>query len=191
MQIDPHSIFVNSSCMDFLLIEMVPLVKRMTLTTMSSKFRKDLGSDMSNLATMQYEDDEREAVYDKLELLGFKVGQRLIERFSRDKPCFVERLDIIKFICKDLWMLLFKKQIDNLKTNHKGVYILIDHCFPWFSRMSTKTGGKDAIDKAQIFLWFPCGMLRGILANLGEQCTVFADTTGLPGCTFQIKLINP
>ncbi|KAG5440094.1 hypothetical protein PCK2_000606, partial [Pneumocystis canis] len=148
MQIDPHSIFVNASCMDFLLIEMVPLVKRLTLTT--SCLRKDISSEVSNLEAIQHQDDQREAVYDKLELLGFKVGQRLIERFSRDKPRFMEPLDMIKFICKDLWMLLFKKQIDNLKTNHKGVYVLIDHSFPWFLRMSTKTGGKDAIDKAQI-----------------------------------------
>ncbi|CCJ30654.1 unnamed protein product [Pneumocystis jirovecii] len=147
MQVDPHSIFVNASCMDFLLIEM--------------------------------------------QLFSFKVGQRLVERrFSRDKPRFSGHLDMIKFICKDLWMLLFKKQVDNLKTNHKGVYVLTDHCFLWFSRMSTKIGGQDAIDKAQIFLWFPCGMLRGIMANLGEQCNVSADISGLPGCTFQIKLIN-
>ncbi|KAG5518036.1 hypothetical protein PMAC_003222 [Pneumocystis sp. 'macacae'] len=190
MQMDPHSIFVNASCMDFLLIEMVFLMKRLTLMTMSSQVPKDLGSEASSLAVIQYKDDEREAIYDRLVLLGFKVGQRLVERFSQDKPRFFGHLDMIKFICKDLWMLLFKKQIDNLKTNHKGVYVLTDHCFPWFSRMSTKTGGQDAIDKAQIFLWFPCGILRGIMANLGEQCTVSADTTGLPSCTFQIKLIS-
>jgi len=26
---------------------------------------------------------------------------------------------VIKFLCKDLWMLVFRKQIDNLKTNHR------------------------------------------------------------------------
>lgn len=31
----------------------------------------------------------------------------------------VETLDVIKFICKDLWMIVFRKQIDNLKTNHR------------------------------------------------------------------------
>ncbi|QSL67101.1 hypothetical protein MERGE_001490 [Pneumocystis wakefieldiae] len=191
MQVDPHAIFVNSSCMDLLLIEMIPVMKRLTLTTMSSpQVRRDLGFEASSLAAIQHEDDEREAIYGRLELLGFKVGQRLVERFSQNKPRFMEPLDIIKFICKDIWMLLFKKQIDNLKTNHKGVYVLTDYSFSWFLRMSTKVGGQDAIDKAQIFLWFPCGMLRGILTNLGEQCTVIADTANFPGCTFQIKLIN-
>ena len=28
-------------------------------------------------------------------------------------------MDVIKFLCKDLWTLLFRKQIDNLKTNHR------------------------------------------------------------------------
>ena len=40
-------------------------------------------------------------------------------RFSRDHARMVETLDVIKFICKDLWMIVFRKQIDNLKTNHR------------------------------------------------------------------------
>jgi hypothetical protein len=49
-------------------------------------------------------------------------GHRLIRvlgRFSRDRPRFTDTLDVIKFLCKDLWMLVFRKQIDNLKTNHR------------------------------------------------------------------------
>jgi hypothetical protein len=26
---------------------------------------------------------------------------------------------VVKFICKDLWVIMFKKQVDNLKTNHR------------------------------------------------------------------------
>lgn len=40
-------------------------------------------------------------------------------RFSRDRPRCNEPLDVIKFICKDLWSLVFRKQVDNLKTNHR------------------------------------------------------------------------
>lgn len=40
-------------------------------------------------------------------------------RFSRERPRMVETLDVIKFICKDIWMIVFRKQIDNLKTNHR------------------------------------------------------------------------
>ena len=31
----------------------------------------------------------------------------------------VESMDYVKFICRDLWLLLFKKQADRLQTNHK------------------------------------------------------------------------
>lgn len=40
-------------------------------------------------------------------------------RFSRDRTRMVDTLDVIKFICKDLWTIVFRKQIDNLKTNHR------------------------------------------------------------------------
>lgn len=43
----------------------------------------------------------------------------LVCSFARDRPRFTDNLDVIKFLCKDLWTVLFKKQIDNLKTNHR------------------------------------------------------------------------
>ena len=42
-----------------------------------------------------------------------------MERASRDTPRFKNELDAVVFICKQLWMLAFNKQIDNLKTNHQ------------------------------------------------------------------------
>jgi E3 SUMO-protein ligase PIAS1 len=44
-------------------------------------------------------------------------------RFSRDRPRFNDTLDVIKFLCKDLWTLVFRKQIDNLKTNHRVLFL--------------------------------------------------------------------
>ena len=55
----------------------------------------------------------------KLEQMGFRVGQSVAERFTRDTPRFSSELDIIKFICKDFWSSVLKKQIDNLRTNHQ------------------------------------------------------------------------
>lgn len=148
-------------------------------------------------------------------------------------------------------MLVFRKQIDNLKTNHrvcltpppssplshsqsytqpelmelqKGVYVLTDNSFRPFARMSTEAGGQ-AVAKAQPvssryspsafsqiipfsyqhsppprttrrraltlphfqFLWFPCGVIRGALASMGINATVQAESSELPGATFQIK----
>ncbi|XP_067895363.1 trafficking protein particle complex subunit 6B isoform X3 [Heterodontus francisci] len=55
----------------------------------------------------------------KLENMGFRVGQGLIERFTKDTARFKDELDVMKFICKDFWTSVFKKQIDNLRTNHQ------------------------------------------------------------------------
>ncbi|XP_029362314.1 trafficking protein particle complex subunit 6b isoform X2 [Echeneis naucrates] len=55
----------------------------------------------------------------KLENMGFRVGQGLIERMTKDTVRFKDELDIMKFICKDFWTCVFKKQIDNLRTNHQ------------------------------------------------------------------------
>ena len=40
-------------------------------------------------------------------------------RYTMERPRFSDHLEAIKFICKDFWSELFKKQIDNLKTNHR------------------------------------------------------------------------
>lgn len=40
-------------------------------------------------------------------------------RYSRDKARLGDTLEVIKFVCKDFWQVVFKKQVDNLKTNHR------------------------------------------------------------------------
>jgi hypothetical protein len=85
-------------------------------------------------------------------------------------------------------MLVFRKQVDNLKTNHRGVYVLTDNAFRPFSRMSAEAGGQ-AVLRAQPFLWFPCGIVRGALAAMGITATVQAETGELPGAVFQIKTV--
>ena len=58
-------------------------------------------------------------VEDALDSMGFQVGCQLGERYSKNKARSEDTLDIVKFLCKDFWTEVFKKQIDNLKTNHK------------------------------------------------------------------------
>ncbi|WYZ40362.1 hypothetical protein EsH8_IV_000703 [Colletotrichum jinshuiense] len=220
---DPSASFLNSSCLDFLLIELVPLAFRVTreLDTApadangSGTAAAAGGDALSSVGHSQGggagaggaapssagdgtatagsgrkmdEDEERDAVFYRLETLGYRVGQGLVERFSRDRPRFNDTLDVIKFVCKDLWSLVFRKQVDNLKTNHRGVYVLTDNSFKPFSRMSTEAGGQ-AVVRAQPFLWFPCGIVRGALAALGINATVQAETNELPAAIFQIKTI--
>ncbi len=51
------------------------------------------------------------------------------DRYTMDHQRFQDTLEIIKFICKEFWQLVYKKQVDNLRTNHKGVYVLNDNKF--------------------------------------------------------------
>jgi hypothetical protein len=211
---DPSASFLSSSCLDFLLIELVPLAHRIAndldaplhpaeggtdsktagdASTAGAAAAASIAPSASTAAVTgtqparRLEDDEAlDAVQYRLDMLGYRVGQGLVERFSRDRPRFNDTLDVIKFICKDLWSLVFGKNIDNLKTNHRGVYVLTDTAFRPFSRMSTEAGGQ-AVVRAQPFLWFPCGILRGALAALGIVATVQAEINELPGAVFQIK----
>ncbi|OJD11590.1 hypothetical protein AJ78_07661 [Emergomyces pasteurianus Ep9510] len=173
---DPHARFLSASCLDLLLIELVPMAER-------------LAEELSGVDGKLDQEEHREATFYRLETLGFRVGQGLAERFSRDRPRFTDNLDVIKFLCKDFWTILFRKQIDNLKTNHRGVYVLTDNAFRPFTRMSM-SNRNEAIAKAQSYLWFPCGIIRGGLASMGINATVQAESSDLPGATFQIKTVQ-
>ncbi|KAF2175524.1 trafficking protein particle complex subunit 6B [Zopfia rhizophila CBS 207.26] len=236
---DPTSTLLNISCLDFLLIELVPMAYRITadLAAREEEWIRDssskpcsssendggsvtgaVGRGLGEAGTLD-EEEAREAVFHRLETLGYRVGLGVVERFSRDKPRPTTPLDIIKFLCKDLWTLLFRKQIDNLKTNHRGIYVLTDNAFKPLSRMSFDTkkydhasssqaagqGGVDggagggesvagreanSLARAQPFLYFPAGVIRGSLAALGIQATVQAETSALPGATFQIRTVG-
>jgi trafficking protein particle complex subunit 6 len=44
--------------------------------------------------------------------------------------------------------------------------------------------------KAQPFLYFPCGIIPGALASMGINASVQAETSELPGATFQVKSLG-
>ncbi|KAK9318901.1 transport protein particle component-domain-containing protein [Lipomyces orientalis] len=192
MYMDPHAIYMNVSCLDFLLIELIPMSERVVevigegKTSSGDALHSILGEKDGRIG----EEERRGAVFKHVEGLGYRVGQGLVERFSQDRPRFTDVLDVMKFICKDLWHLIFRKQIDNLKTNHRGVYVLTDNSFRLLMRMSTEVGGLDTVTRAQPYLWFPCGVLRGALANLGVQATVVAETTAIPVAVFHIQTLR-
>lgn len=161
---DPTARFLSASCLDFLLIELVPMAHRITrqlegrakqeeerwLASLHNNPSQPDGGDGAgtgtdtaaaaangeglvngpssssaeqevevDITTPLDDEEEREAVFWRLESIGYRVGQGLAERFSKDRPRFSDTLDIIKFLCKDLWTLVFRKQVDNLKTNHR------------------------------------------------------------------------
>ncbi|RMY70540.1 hypothetical protein D0863_05706 [Hortaea werneckii] len=147
---------------------------------------------MTSLGFPVMGESTREGVLWRLDGMGYRVGQGLVERFSVNKPRPTNPLEAIKFICKDLWILVFRKQIDNLKTNHRGIFVLTDTRFQAIGRMSVdrRAGPKaveDAMERAQTYLYFPCGIIRGALMGLGVEATVEASAAELPIATFHIK----
>ncbi|XP_018902428.1 trafficking protein particle complex subunit 6b [Bemisia tabaci] len=120
-----------------------------------------------------------------LEYLGFCCGYRIIERLTKDWPRFKDELDTLKFMCTDFWSSIFKKQIDNLRTNHAGVYVLLDNNFRLISKMSS---GNQYLEVAPRYVTFTCGLLRGALANLGIHCVVTSEIKTLPACAFHLEV---
>lgn len=85
-------------------------------------------------------------------------------------------------------MALFQKQMDSLRTNHQGTYVLQDNSFPLLVRMGS---GAQYMDEAPKFLAFPCGLLRGALSTLGIESLVSASVATLPACRFQVLIQKP
>lgn len=87
---DPTATFLSASCLDFLLIELVPMAYRVTneleasasAQGTSSAAEKDVASPAAAAprAAMD-EEEERDAVFYRLETLGYRVGQGLVERY--------------------------------------------------------------------------------------------------------------
>ncbi|KAJ7784642.1 TRAPP complex subunit trs33 [Mycena metata] len=147
-----------------------------------------LNSRASTGGRMSSADEAEEAVRSRLEAIGLHVGANFTERLCRDRPLFGETLDAIKFICKDIWAACWDKQVDNLRTNHRGVYVLQDNSFKPVSRISSWEGRADAIRRAKLYAAMPAGIIRGALSRLGFQTTVSPEITSLPQCTFQVKM---
>ena len=140
----------------------------------------------------------------------FRYAEKIAayQRFTATEP-----LDLIKFICTEFWEEVFKKkvgethlcfhsirwqrpltryalislhQIDKLQTNHRGVFVLSDLKFKWLDRyVADDSTSRRA---ASNMLHFPCGIVRGALANLGVTSIVNADVNDLPACSFSIRV---
>lgn len=130
-----------------------------------------------------------------IDAIGYRVGRQLAERYTFERPRLSENLDVIKFICKEFWSEAFRKQVDNLRTNHRGTYVLRDADFCWLKRLSSapgEFGANSTSELAKDYLHLPCGMIRGALVHLGVDCTVTVEATGLPSgghsCDFTVSI---
>ncbi|EIM92056.1 TRAPP complex subunit trs33 [Stereum hirsutum FP-91666 SS1] len=153
-------------------------VQRESLTSNASQ---------SAIASKSPLDEEEEEVRVRLEAIGLHVGANITERLCHDRPIFSDTLDTIKFICKDLWATCWDKQVDNLRTNHRGVYVLQDNAFKPVARVSSWESRADATKRARLYVAMSAGILRGALMRLGIQAVIVPEVN-LPQCTFQVKL---
>ena len=78
----------------------------------------------------------------------------------------------------------------------QGTFVLQDNRFRWLTRVSldpytentdstendSAALGDTAAQTTTMLLYFPCGLIRGALTNLGISCSVSADMSNLPAC---------
>lgn len=206
---DPPARMVDGAAMDYLLIEAVNAlrVSSAVASARAKKIERDMveaglvppppttakqqnprDSTSSTSGKISGPADEDEGVRSRLEVIGMHIGGNFVERLCRDRPLFSDSLDVIKFVCKDLWVSCWDKQVDNLRTNHRGVYVLQDNAFKPITRISSWEGRQEALKRAKLYVALPAGIIRGALSRIGFQGTVVPEITTLPQCTFQIKL---
>lgn len=155
--------------------------------TLKDTHRDSVGSTTSKASGGKVAlDDEEEAVRSRLEAIGMHVGANVAERYvskscltampaalnalslCHDRGIFSDTLDAVKFVCKDLWVACWDKQVDNLRTNHRvcvvldmkfyaqpnkktqGVYVLQDNAFRPITRISSWRGRAEATRKARL-----------------------------------------
>ncbi|CAD6583138.1 MAG: hypothetical protein CYPHOPRED_002244 [Cyphobasidiales sp. Tagirdzhanova-0007] len=148
-----------------------------------------------------------EALRSRLETIGFRVGWALAERLAKERAPIarqaaqqqstaavptsahantsppLEPLEVVKFVCKDVWTTLYDKQIDNLRTNHRGVFVLQDNAFKPLLRLSVPNAHdvamRDAgIRKGRQMLGTPAGIIKGALAALGLHASISVEYSG-------------
>jgi len=181
----PYPTHVSDASFEFLMTEVLRYVERSTPPKSSSNEDAIYAKEMA--AT-------------KIERMGYSVGFRLCERLSQNRmfsaggkdPSVTSaaQLEAIKFLCKEVWIEVFRKQIDKLQTNHKGVFVLKDMKLRWLEGLPANR--VDSRTTAIQMLAFPCGIVRGALANLGiaavVSCDFLTDGQNMAACSFNIKV---
>lgn len=97
MATSPKQSRVAESVMQLLIQEIVASVDR---TTTALAETEGSGADTAVLAA-----------HAKLERLGFDIGQRFVERVAQNRLVPAEPLEVIKFLCKDLWQEVIANNI--------------------------------------------------------------------------------
>lgn len=199
----PYEGQVSSTCLSLLLQELVPTAVRITQLGLDSRSPADIGyqtridtplSSANDLpgTTAIYQSDHliSDDTSFRVEIYGYNLGMRLAEylmfKLLSDLKINVS-LDVMKFLCRDLWKALYGKQINSLRTNHRGTFVLIDKEFRSISKFSSPNNKKETENIAKIHLQFPCGIIRGVLKSFGIEANVTAEIKAFPTVEFSIQ----
>lgn len=193
--------YVNSTCLDLLINEIVPLAIRTTeeqskpidesLTTKTAELSLD-PLIAGNVEELDSEFLNSEGVYYKVEEYGFSIGLRIAEiliyqNSNNEILKNLELLNIMKFVCRDVWKLMYSKQMDNLKTNHRGTFVLIDNNFEYFQRFDSPLDFEDTLEKMKPYLYIPSGIIRGVLKSFGVESIVTPEVNKNSSVSFNIQ----
>lgn len=121
----------------------------------------------------------------RLEALGYRVGFVLVEKIAKDLPRLITELERMKFLCKEFWTAVFGRQVDNLRTNHQGIYVVQDNKF---FILTSFPEGKQYVEESAIYLAFSCGIVRGALYNLGITSLVTSSVENVPAVKFHVHM---
>ena len=141
-----------------------------------------LHGEIYSFITRTFPDSEQS---NKLRAMGIRVGQVLQERLNIDAPRTQDEVDIVRFVCRDVWTNLFLKQIDKLKTDNKGAYYLIDNEFCLLKQV---TESMQYVRELPLFLEFTCGLVQGTFVQFGLSVIVTPEVTHPPTCMFKVQV---
>ncbi|CXI63215.1 trafficking protein particle complex subunit 6A, putative [Plasmodium berghei] len=126
----------------------------------------------------------------RLKDMGKSIGLKLIERILIYKNNLIDIKDIIKIIGKDMWFIIFNKNIDKLQTYKKNVYIIIDNDISVYLKhtlIDNKTNQKNNFIHAFIILII--GIIKGVLIRFKINAYVTYNLN-YPTCSFQITILD-
>lgn len=119
-----------------------------------------------------------------IDTLGYNVGVRLAQTVIHNIASLNESLDSlerVKYVCKEIWLYSFNKQIDKLQTNYKGIYVLHDFNFKYITHLYPSLSSN-----ALLYTIYPCALIRGVLSTMNMNVTVKADISKWPNILFTL-----
>src|ERR1700733_12560048 len=116
-----------------------------------------------------------ELAFYKVERAGFVAGQQLLDKLFPDvekrKQVGRDHLECLKYLCKEVWQNAFDKMIDNLKTNRKETFVMIDADFSWIKIFGEDARSQEITQLVILYLAFLFS-INGVITLILHSCSV-------------------